>query len=225
MPVCQWLRCLGCLSVVLLPVTALAGEAVEHQRRGYVGVGGGLGLVTYGSAGSDPSVEFTSKLGFTAGLVAGWRLTDIVAIQIESTFSTKGVESAVNGLPFGVFSRYYVEFPLLMKVVAPLSGRIAPHASLGPVPGILLQAETDLADGRHIDLTDRTERFDLGIMVGAGVALQVGSSGSVYIDARYNHGLLNTNKIASSEDTETTNRAFYVTIGYQTDLSIFSGGQ
>jgi hypothetical protein len=225
MPVRQWLRYLSCLVVMLLPVTALADEAMEHHHRGYVGVGGGLGLVTYGTEGSDSTVKFSSKSGFTAGIVAGWRLTDMLAIQIESAFSTKGVKSAVNGSPYGVFSRHYVEFPLLLKFVAPLSGRIAPHASLGPAPGILLQAETELADGRHIDLTDRTERIDLGIMVGAGASFEVGAFGAVYFDARYNHGVLNTNKIATSEDTETTNRAFYVTVGYQTDLSVFSGGQ
>jgi hypothetical protein len=93
------------------------------------------------------------------------------------------------------------------------------------VPAILLQAATDLADGRHIELTDRTERVDLGIMMTAGASIDLGASGAVYVDARYNHGLLNTNKLASSGDTEATNRAFYVTIGYQTDLSVFSGGQ
>jgi hypothetical protein len=219
----KWRGCVVCLFLVTLPVAALADDARASHPRAYVGAGGGLGLVTLGVPSPDPGAEYPSKLGFTAGLFAGWRFSDVLGIQLESTVSAKGFESTQDGLPFGVFSRYYIEFPLLLKLVAPLSGRIAPHASLGPVPGILLQAETDLADGRHINLTDRTERIDLGIMLAAGASIDVGASGAIYLDARYNRGLLNTNKIATSEDSETTNRAFYVTIGYQTDLSIFSG--
>jgi hypothetical protein len=218
----QFVRCLSCVLVVLLPVTALADETNMRHRRAYVGIGGGLGLVTLGVPSPDESFKYTSKLGFTAGLFAGWRLAEVVAVQIEAGFSAKGGETARDGLPFAIFYRDYVEFPLLLKFMAPLSDRIAPHASLGPALGILLQAESDLADGRHIELTDRTERIDLGIMIGAGASIEVGASGAVYVDARYNHGLLNTNKIATSEESESTNRAFYVTVGYQTDLSIFS---
>jgi hypothetical protein len=200
---------------------ALAEETDEGYRL-YVGGGAGIGLVSINEA--NEVVQYSNKLGFTAGLIAGWIWTEMFAMQLEAAFSTKGYESTRNGVPSAVSHSDYVEFPLLLKFMAPLPGRATPYASLGPALGILLQADIDLADGRHIELTDRTERIDLGLMIGAGASIDVGTSGAVYVDARYNYGLLNTNKIATSEATETTNRAFYMTVGYQTDLTIFSGG-
>lgn len=110
-----------------------------------------------------------------------------------------------------------------MTLMIPVSDRAIPYANLGPALGILLFADVDLADGRHIDVTDRTEHLALGIMAGAGVSIEIGASGAICLDARYNHGLLNSNKISASEEPAATNWAFYVTVGYQTDLSIFSG--
>lgn len=210
-----------CLSGLLSSSLGWADEA-GGERQFYVGGGGGVGPVT--THNTSETVKFSSKLGFTAGLLAGWRVSSFAAIQMETSFSSKGADVSGGGAS-GRYSRSYVELPLLFKIVAPLSDRVAPYASLGPALGILLQAETNLEDGRHIDLTDRTERIDVGIMVGVGASVDVGRSGAVYVDARYHHGLRNYNKVAVSEDGEARNRAFYVTVGYQTDLSVFSGGR
>jgi hypothetical protein len=219
----KWLQRLGCLLVLFLPEAASADGRDERAPEIYVGGGGGVGLVT--TANTSGVVLYENRLGVTAGLFAGWRLTNFLSVQLDATFSTKGAEATRDGLPFGVFYRSYAEFPILLKLVASSSSRITPHAVLGPALSILLQADSNLADGRHLDLVDRTERIDLGLMVGAGASIDVGASKAVYVDVRYNHGLLNYNKIALGEDDEARNRAFYVTVGYQTDLSVFSGGQ
>lgn len=216
------LQCIGAILTLACPGLALADQPDTWDRKVQIGGRAGVGAATTGNTSG--VVLFENKIGFTAGLFAGWRMNRFFTARLEAAFSTKGAEATRDGLPFGVFYRSYAEFPLLLHFDAPLSSRITPHASVGPALGIMLQSKSELADGRRIDLTDRTERIDLGIMVGAGVSFDVGASGAAYIDARYNYGLLNYNKVAVSEDDEATNRAFYVTIGYQTDLSIFSRG-
>jgi hypothetical protein len=214
---------LGVLLVMALPGLTLAEQPDTRSRRIYIGGGGGVGVTTTGN--SSGVVLFENRVGLTAGLFAGWRVNRFFSARFEAAFSTKGAEATRDGLPFGVFYRSYAEFPLLLHVDAPLWSRITPHASLGPALGILLQAKSELADGRNIDLIDRTERIDVGLMASAGVSFDVGESSAISISARYIYGLRNYNKISANEDDEATNRAFYVTVGYQTDLSVFSGDQ
>lgn len=216
------LRWLGCLLVLFSAPSALAEEA-DGTHRLYLGGRAGISLASIDQA--NEVVQYSNKLGFTAGLIAGWRWTEMLAIQGEAAFSAKGYESSRNGVPSAVAHQNYVEFPLLLTLMIPVSDRATPYANLGPAFGILLSADVDLVDGRHIDVTDRTQRFDLGLMAGAGVSIQIGASGAICLDARYNHGLLDNNKPAASEEPAVRNRAFYLTVGYQTDLSIFSGGQ
>jgi hypothetical protein len=206
--------------LVLFSTPSVFAEEIDGVHRFYIGGKAGAGLV---SVSANAAVQYSAKPGFTAGLIAGWRWTEKLTIQSEAVFSAKGYDASLNGVPSAVSHKNYIEIPLLLTLMVPVSDRVIPYASLGPALGILLFADVDLVDGRHINVTDRTERFDLGLMAGAGVAIDIGASGAICLDARYNHGLLNTNKISASEEPAAMNRAFYVTIGYQTHLSIFSG--
>lgn len=87
----------------------------------------------------------------------------------------------------------------------------------GPTLGVLLDADARRYDGLHVEFTDRTERLDIGLMLGAGAAVELAAVGSLTLDVRYNHGLRARNTNATSEN-EIKNRAFYLTVGYRADL-------
>jgi hypothetical protein len=53
---------------------------------------------------------------------------------------------------FGTYNIKYLEIPILARFMLPLPGASEYFATVGPTVGILLDADVDLADGRHFEL-------------------------------------------------------------------------
>jgi hypothetical protein len=118
----------------------------------------------------------------------------------------------------GTYHLSYLEVPLLARAALPLPGKLEYHAMMGPALGILLEADLALTDGRHIDLAERFERLDIGLLLGAAAAIDIRDQGEVTLDIRYNFGLRKVDKVSTGENDDAMNRAFYFTVGYRANL-------
>jgi hypothetical protein len=187
-------------------------------------VGGKVGIeyAKFGRVESqDGLFEHSHKMGLQAGAVLGFRLVEPVIIATEFTFSSKGskLDSSAPGMSDGEYVIDYIEIPLLAQLSVPLSGRVRPYGTLGPAMAILLDEEYVQADGTRLQLSTG-KPLVWSLILGLGTRVDLGKSGALVFDARYDLGLS-----ARSKTTDTSNNSFCFTIGYQVALSIFSGGR
>lgn len=217
--------CIGFLALTLAPATVRADAATQWKER--VELGGTIGLDLANHAGPGANSEsFASsyKPSFTIGGTVGLQLSKHISLHVDIAFASKGSHSTSASMAGGTYQMDYMELPILARVSLPTSGRLDYYVLSGPTLGALLDADLELDDGTHFDLDSSFKTFDVGWMLGAGVAVEVGSRGDITFDIRYNHGLRNIDKAAAPEDDEVMNRAFYFTLGYRTNLDTLLGG-
>jgi opacity protein-like surface antigen len=220
---------IGCAAVLAVPQTLQADQARAWSEQVDVGLHAGMDLATIGGSElNDEGVDYSHRAGFTGGVGCGVRLTRMVSVQLAVDFASKGYRADTNAPSTSVTSSVdYLEIPILVALTVPVSAGIEPYGYVGPALGIRLASMGTFDDGRRIDTTDRVEPVDIGLMVGAGTAVEIGKVGDLTFDLRYNFGLRNWSKIATSEN-EVLHRVIYLTVGYRADLAtlgrLFGGG-
>lgn len=209
-----------------MPAAAWADEQAPVEERVRIGARISLDADSVGGPGAtDESISYASKAGFSAGAAAQLRAWSFLAAQVELSFSTRGTDYNIVTMGDGSLTMTYLEMPLLLQMSLPNSSALAPHLLLGPSFGLRLGAENSMPDGRAIDIADRVARIDVGLLLGLGTSVRVSGAGTLLLDIRYYQGLRNFNEIAASDDDELVHEVLSFTVGYQTDLSVFSGGR
>lgn len=213
-----------CITLTLVPATIHADESDFWS--GSVVIGGHLGpdvTTVGGTALNDANIDFSYRVGFAAGASIMARVTRMLALRTELGVAVKG-HRAKGAAPSTSSTLYlaYLEIPILLQASVPISDKVEPYGYVGPALGILLDADRKYDDGRFREVNRVFEPLDIGLMFGAGAAVDVNKHDALTFDVRYNIGLRDT--VKPSSDETALNRAIYFTIGYQTDLSIFSGG-
>jgi hypothetical protein len=208
-----------CLALLAIPEAALADET--WAERTDVGLHLGAAFATLGGSElNDPAVDYSYRTGFAGGGLLAVSMAYNLTAQLEVNFAAKGFRGDTD-LPSTSGTSYmgYLEIPVLMRFGIPITKVIEPWVCVGPALGIFLDASFAYDDGRrNDDVADRIERIDIGLMVGTGVAMNVGQIGALIFDLRYNLGLRDWSKISTSENT-VLNRAIYLTVGYRADLA------
>ena len=106
----------------------------------------------------------------------------------------------------------YVDVPVLARFSSPVSGGTSFHVFAGPSFSfrVSAKAESSFEDEEESeDIDDDVERFDLGLVAGAGLEF-----GHFLIDGRYTWGLSNINKNKDeTDDVKIKNRVFAVMAG------------
>jgi len=142
-------------------------------------------------------------------------ITSRLAVQFEAMSSPKGtrLEEPGTNLAQTLMLRYF-ELPVLARVSGPDIGPGVLYFLAGPFLGVRQSAKEQLSDvsrsvvaGVREDATDAIERFEHGLIVGAGIDL----GRRLLIEGRYSHGLSNANRVAGA--THFTNRGFSFTTG------------
>jgi hypothetical protein len=214
------IACLLGIASYLMPTMLHADKGEDWGRRTLIGVQTGLSLANIGgSERNDPGVDYSYRKGFTGGGILALRLTQGFSTQIELGFVTKGFR-ADTLFPSTSGTQYlaYLEIPLLVQATLPFSDTFEPYLNLGPALGILLDSDIRFDDGKF-DETDRgLRRFDVGLILGGGGALDVGRMGVLTVEVRYTFGVRNLN--TSEVVPEAFNRAIYLTVGYRVDLAM-----
>jgi hypothetical protein len=196
-------------SVVLLLVVVNGGAAFA-QEPAAVGVKAGVNFANLNFEGEGATVNFDQRTGFVGGLFVVWPASSRLALQTEVLYSQKGAkieeDEATGKIKFD-----YVDVPVLARVSTPASGGTAFHLFAGPSFGFRVSAKSEATfegEEESEDLDDEVERFDLGLVAGAGLQF-----GRFEIDGRYTWGLTNLNKDEEDEGVKIKNRVFSVMAG------------
>ena len=197
-----------CSSVLML-VLVMSGSAFA-QESAVVGVKGGVNFANLNFEGEEATINFDNRTGFVGGLFVVWPAASRVSLHTEFLYSQKGA-TVEEGSESGKVKIDYFDVPVLLRASSPASANgTSFHAFAGPSFAFRVSAETESSfDGEEEseDIDDEVERFDLGLVVGAGVRF-----GRFEIDGRYTWGLSDLNKI-EGEELKIRNRVFSVMAG------------
>jgi hypothetical protein len=181
-----------------------------------VSAGGSLSFVA-----TDSASDGAPRYGFTGGIYGDYAFYSMenvmdLSVQPGVNFAMKGFNTDAphdSSITMDV-NLNYIEVPVLFKASFPLEMPVAPYVVVGPYAGYSISKNLKFSD----DVPSATEDFiasssiddvqdfDFGVVMGAGVDLEMGIS----IDARFSMGL-----IEIGEDTvDWKNRSVSLMVSY-----------
>jgi hypothetical protein len=200
------------LLVIILSVSISNGQMMDmHNDSGMMeyNISGGLNIASnncvleagdqgsanfaYGFVGNifvEHSIILNLKARFGVGVVMGGSDTEIPIDEVSTTFETRTV---------------HLDFPILVKYSIFGFGHHSVYALGGINFGYLLSAKTN-----DVDMMDEMKKFDMGLLGGVGISMPV-SSHTVFMEAKYNFGLVNTSDL---DGEELKNRGIRLTAGF-----------
>lgn len=166
----------------------------------------GLGLkLGYNSSifsGKDiPGKGVSSQPGLILGGFVSYKLNDLLSLQQEVLFTTKGSKINIIGDIYLSNTFVYLELPFLAKATFLREYWLRPNIYVGPAVAVLITAFND----RYF--LDDIRSFDLGFVI--GVSFEVWR---VSLDFRLTKGLLNFDE--SADDINLKNQTISALIGY-----------
>jgi hypothetical protein len=184
------------VSAVVLAVVLLASPAAAQQRQFGFKVGPSWVAVAIDDA-DDEGIDYERRVVGTFGGFALFPMNDRLAAQIELLWSPRGGKLAdIEGASLKL-KLEYAEVPLLARVAVTrsTSGSFFIFGGVAPAFRTSAKFETSftgggMTSGDSIDVGADFERFDIGIIVGAG--MDIGQW--IVVDGRYNWGLLDVNR-------------------------------
>lgn len=215
--------------IILLALSSLFSFASFSQQ---ITFGGGGGLTNTGIRGNavqsmqqllevtDGILNTKSVTGFYAGAFSTIQLSENFSIEPGLYFSAKGYELSGSYTVKGIgllsanastrLQSYYIDMPVLLKVN--MSGF---QIFAGPQLSYLTNAKVNTRAGISIfnlvnsstDITNRLNRWDAGLMAGAGYQFPNG----IRITGSYEHGL---SRMDAGKNTNTYNRGFKLGAGF-----------
>jgi len=201
---------MGACPVVVLCL--VLGGATAASAQGVVaGVKGGVNFANIHFDEEGDKVNFDRRVGFVGGVFVVWPGEARFGLQLEALYSQKGARLDAPDAQVQL-KLDYVDVPVLLRVsTARNRSGTAFHAFGGPSVGIRVHGKATAAiegvSGSD-DLSEDVERFDFGLVAGAGVEL-----GRFIIDVRNTWGLSNVNKNPSEDDTTIKNHVFAAMVG------------
>ncbi len=217
------------MKAVVVPLLAAAALIAPTPARAQFRVGGfGASTLTWfalerpgrlgppGLQGGESS-WFDGRAGRAAGLVLGWQASPRLALELQPTFVTKGDEPwdmacvpCTVRPPHAATRLSYFELPLLLKYSLRTHG-LQPYLLAGPALALRRDA-TRVLDGKDAaDLDAHVKGTDLGLAVGAGLALPAGRL-RLFAECQYTAGLANI-EAAPGPGVDTRNRAVLFKLG------------
>lgn len=199
----------SCVMALVL-VLAGVGNAFAQQPAAFgVKVGANFANLNFDGEGADISLD--RRTGLIGGLFVVVPADRQLALQAEALFSQKGAQSE-EGDASGSIKLNYLEVPILARISSPASNGTSFHLLAGPSLGFRTSAKAESSfDGEEEseDIDDDVKRFDLGLVIGAGVEF-----GRLVVDGRYTWGLTDLNK-EEEEGIKIKNRVFSVMAGFR----------
>lgn len=198
------------LPLLLALATLPAADPAVGQL---VGVRGGASIA---SSSTTPGAEIESRVGFAAGVFVELPILQLVAFQAEGAFVQKGA-AVSDGSARTTVELNYIELSALLKAGA--GGSPSIHFFAGPTVGFNATCRVSAevggvtastgCDSLADDAQLAVKTLDLGVKGGAGVAVQVGESAQVLLEAAYTLGLT---EIGDGDGSK--NRALLIQAGF-----------
>jgi Outer membrane protein beta-barrel domain len=150
------------------------------------GIGAKIGpLFTSYTDASNDNFKFKTSSGWEGGIWFGGNRGGRVGVMGEILYAKKKAES--SSLLTGSATATYLEIPILLRINIGSRSRngISIYGLAGPVFDVNLSAK----DANDLDIKDRYESLDLGVLFGAGIEIT-----RFLVEGRYNQGLRNVLK-------------------------------
>ncbi len=161
------------------------------------------------------SDKIDTKLGIHFGGTAEFEITDMFSFETGLIFSTQGYKASMDGSDLSV-NLFYANIPITGKARYELDA-INIYGIFGPYIGFGLSGKQKIgSNSESINWgsgdNDDLKRFDMGLIIGAGVEY-----GPFVGGLQYQLGLANI--VAQTDDgVKTQNRVFQITFGYRFGL-------
>lgn len=155
-----------------------------------------------------------SKIGFCGGGFATFGLGDVFAIQPEILYTQKGYrwEQEYMGAIFkDTGMLYYIEIPMLSKIMIQVKGNVRPNLFIGPYFGTNLVAKRkiEVIEPPHEEDITNFRDSEFGMVFGAGLDYIL-KKGKIGFEGRYTLGLTTTSEI----DRDIKNNVISFMLGY-----------
>ncbi len=179
------------LSIVNINTYSQKRFPTEHS----IGITGGVNLC---KVSLQPDIVQDSKMGETFGFVYRYIEEKYFGIQAELLFAQRGWKDRLEDFPNYHFERSYsyLELPIMSHIFFG-NNRVRGFVNLGPSISYYLgndKIKTNIISGEEVAFEtthhglEITNRFDYGIIGGAGLELRFGKN-TVLIEGRYYFGL------------------------------------
>ena len=215
--------------VAVLLAAAAAGLARESAAQPGAplpaprfGILAGLNSATLGGddVGDDDNDRRT---GLVAGVYLKLPLGTVLSVQPELLYSMKGA-AAGSGDDAAALNTDYFELPVLLRADLPTGTAVRPYLFVGPTFSLRTRCELeadgggfqasvdcdDLAAEQPQEDTPEFKKFDLGVALGGGVTVGMGTASALNFGVRYTHG---TSSIIDPGDVK--NRVLSFTVGLE----------
>jgi hypothetical protein len=158
--------------------------------------------------------DYSSFFGVGVGGIVTYPLTNELALQAEPMILQKGgkVTEFDETLTLKIL---YFEIPIFLRYNFAVSESYLPYVILGPNLGFRTSAKGVFPDGSSSDATDEFSVIDLGLGLGGGVEVPLGSL-IVFGETRYVFGLNDIN--AESGESTVKNRGLQLLFGVKVPI-------
>ena len=180
----------GILIVSYFSVTGYAQSASI-----WLGAHAGADIGTIATGPPDAYGTVTSKTGIAVGAEAGYWISDNLGISTGLAYVQKGanITNVQYGDSYSIVYRY-LQMPVLLKATFG-SGPVKPFFFAGPEIGLKLSATQSgpiLGRDTTVNAPDSLlKKFNIGILLGAGITYQVNPKTMLFLEAGYDHGMSN----------------------------------
>jgi hypothetical protein len=161
------------------------------------------------------------RQGISLGALADYRISDGFSIQTEVNYVEKGMkyDLYIVNQSYNISRKYdYLNIPLLAKGTFGnrlcLNEPISMFAYAGPYYGILLSSKDSFSKGEPstaTELTSMGKSSDFGAVMGFGASYKLPKKGEIFIDLRYEMGLISIDK----QDNSLRNKSMEAGIGFR----------
>jgi len=158
--------------------------------------------------------DYSSLFGVGVGGIVTYPLSNGLALQAEPMFLQKGGKVTEFDETFTLKILYF-DIPIFLRYNFAVSESYLPYAIFGPNLGFRTSAKVVFSDGSSSDATDDFSVIDLGLGLGGGVEVPLGSL-IVFGETRYVFGLNDIN-MESGEST-VKNRGLQLLFGVKVPI-------
>lgn len=239
---------LACFGVALYAQS----QSEQNNSKFTIGVFGGINIPNLTDGTNNAlSSGYSSRLGEAFGFTSSYSLGSNLALRADVLYSSEGGKKnglqAIDASSFNpqappgtyVYANYdnesilnYIEIPIMLKYIIPISTSSKFYIDFGPYGGYLLNA-TQKTSGLSIvyadnaetmpivpvaqsfnastDVTSSINSFNFGITGGVGIVHTIGS-GEIFLDVRGAYGLTTVQKY--SQDGSSHNGYVSIVVGY-----------
>ncbi|UCG85762.1 MAG: PorT family protein [Gemmatimonadota bacterium] len=190
-------------------LSLLGAAATGATAQGvYIGGKGGFGSSSYSvTEGGEEVSGLNARSGVLAGILGGYQIGHLFAVELELLFARKGFESEVEG--GDEFRVDYVQLPILARMTFSQENLVNPRVFAGAIVGFETACGWKAAGQLEtVACPFETNSTEAGILVGGGVSIS--DPVQFTVDATFDFGLTNVRGAESGETSFKSRRLSFV---------------